>query len=74
MEGKRGFVISSNGKIMAIADTAEGAQRYALWKCVDREHLGAKFRWTRTHKLMAWGLNADHWSFTGIEITPASYV
>lgn len=74
MKGKRGFVITSNGRVMAIAETAEGAQRYALWKCVDREYLGARFRWTRTHKLMAQRLKAQHWSFTGIEIIPATYV
>jgi len=74
MEGNRAFVIAANGKIMAIATTADAAQRYALWKCIDPDFLGARFRWTRTHKLMARHVQADHWSFTGVEIIPASYV
>lgn len=75
MEGdKRGYVIASNGRVIGVAESAESAQRYALWRCLDRSYMGARFRWSRTHKLMAQPLEADHWSFTGIEIIPAPYV
>ncbi|MEU4150841.1 hypothetical protein [Streptomyces sp. NPDC026659] len=67
------WVISDNGKIRGVASNADAARRFVIRACIDIDYRGARFRWTKTHKLFA-QRPMRVWAWTGIEIIPAPII
>lgn len=67
-----GWAVMQGGKIQAVAESPQAAEKYALANLV-HEGGQARFRWTDTRKLyVSRRFRARRW--TGIEIVPAPLV